>query len=160
MKITYPKAYDALITHSNRYKILFEKLNDNTQQAVDTQEITIENALERIEIMGDMNETLANMIGDYESIVKELEQNRNIHNTALRAYAHLYGSRILLPEHYIDFGTTFNLNVGVLPEPGRTIIEVHIEEEDDNKYYRRRTYYQKIKDWLTLFRHIFREPQR
>ena len=132
MKAKYPEAYDALITHNNRYRLLYEKLVEHTEDTKRTLDISIENIQERLTILHDMIDALLDINVDYQNIIKEFEAGRNITHTALRAYAEHYGAELVVPEGFINFNEKFNLQTSVIPTKGMTTITVEIEEINDD----------------------------
>ena len=161
MKDILPEAYEALVTHSKRYEIWRGKLDDNTNAAVELGSVNMDIANERIEILTELTLALIDRDEDLRSIIEEVNKVKDISNTALHAYTKVYGSKLEVPEGFIEFGHKFNIHIDVIPKPGVTKIKVEIEEDkNDSKHNRRRTYYQKIRDWFIFFRQGIREPKR
>jgi hypothetical protein len=88
----------------------------------------LEDALDRIETLHQMVETLIDLYIDHIGIIKEMEHNRNIVQTALRAYAEFYDKELVVPEGFIDFDSKFNMLASVIPNPGETTITIEIED--------------------------------
>jgi hypothetical protein len=150
------EAAQSLITHNKRYAILYDKLMTHIFND-DNEKDTYEHIIERLEITDQIVETMVSLNEDYRSVIREMENTRNIAHTALKAYAQYYGKELILPEGYIEFDSRFDMQVSIIPTKGKTTVTVEIESNDDNKHNRRRTLYQKIRDGIIFFRQSFRE---
>ena len=124
---TYAKQ-EALTTHNKRLALLYKKLSEHTKNAVERGSTDFESVVERLHIANDMVETLTDISNDFYAIIGEMQHNRNITQTALRAYALAYGKELIVPEGDIDFGTKFNLVGHVVPTKGKTTITIEIED--------------------------------
>ena len=123
------KSQEALITHNKRYKLLYERLIKHTDGAVERGTTDFDDVVERLRIMDQISEAQMNIIDDLHSIIKEMEHNRNIAQTALRIYAMNYGKELIVPEGFINFdGDKFNLMASVIPTKGEITVTVEIEE--------------------------------
>lgn len=122
------KSQEALITHNKRYAHLYKKMTEYIDKAMKRDTSDYADVVEHLEIYVQIAETLSDINNDLHSIIKEMEHNRNISQTALRVYAMNYGKEFTVPEGFIDFDSKFNLQVSVIPTKGKITVTVELEE--------------------------------
>ena len=151
---------DKLITHSRRYELVSQRLNDNYKIVAESNDLTIEQCTDHMKIMEEAIETLADMVGDYYEIVMEKEKIQSLYASALRVYAKEFGSHVI-SERDIPDGVKFRVDVTLLPITEQFMsVDITIKGEDyDDQYFGRRTSYQKIRDWFIFLRQSFRKSQ-
>ena len=108
--------------------MLYKKLSKHTKDATKRGSTDFDDVVEHLHITDEMVETLININEDLYSVIREMQHNRNITQTALRAYALAYGKELVVPEGDIDFGGKFNLIGHVIPTEGKTTITIEIED--------------------------------
>ncbi len=122
------KSQEALITHNKRFKLLYKKMSEHTENATKRGTTNFDDIVERLHIADEMVEALMDISEDLHTIIKEMEHNRNIAQTALRIYAMNYGKEFTVPEGFIDFDSKFNLQASVIPTKGKITVTVELEE--------------------------------
>ena len=128
MSIKYYTRQEALTTHNKRFALLHNKMSEHAKKATKKGSINFDVVVERLHIADEMVETLLDIGNDLHAIIGEMQHNRNITQTALRAYAQTYGKELIVLEGDIDFGRKFNLIAHVIPTKGKTTITIEIED--------------------------------